>query len=455
MHVREWNFDGLVGPTHHFGGLGVGNVASLEHEGRTAYPRSAALQGLEKIAAVAAAGVPQAVLPPHPRPDLAFLRSLGFAGSAAEVLEAAAASAPRALSAAWSASSMWTANAATVSPAADTRDGRMHLTVANLSSSLHRSLEPPETERIFREMFADPSSFAVHVPLPAAFALRDEGAANHMRLADRSEQRGIEIFVHGAASAAITRDVPNRFFSRQSRLASQSIARRHQLSADDTFYLTQHPDSVGAGAFHNDVVATSCQHLLIHHQLAFIDADQTLERIERRFHEKTGIALQRIEIESSELTLADAIDSYLFNSQIVVEKDADDLAMLMICPVQVCQLPAARQVVDRLVAGENPIRRVAYVDLRESMSNGGGPACLRLRVPLTKRQAAQVPPAIAWSDTLDEQLRRWVNNHYRDSLALSDLADPELAGESREALRELAGLLKLSTLAEAAARMEA
>lgn len=450
MAAREWNFDGLVGPTHHFGGLGVGNIASLEHEGEIADPRGAALQGLDKIAQIAGVGVAQAVLPPHPRPDIAFLRSLGFAGSAAEAVAAAAANSPRVLTAAYSASSMWAANAATVSPAADCRDRRTHFTTANLCSSLHRSLEPAVTERVLREIFADPSLFTVHAALPPAFALRDEGAANHMRLADSSEQLAIEIFVHGAASASITRDVPNRFFSRQSRLACESIARRHQLSVDDAFYLTQHPEAVGAGAFHNDVVATSCRHLLIHHQQAFLDAAPTLERIEQRFREKTGVPLQRIEISSSQLPLSDAIASYLFNSQIVVERDGMDLRMLMICPVQVRHCPASQQVVQELLASDNPIRRVEYVDLRESMSNGGGPACLRLRVPLTDRQSTALPPSVVWSDALDQKLRRWVDNHYRTALAVSDLADPTLIDESREALRELAGILDLSSLAESA-----
>jgi len=62
----ELQLDGLVGPTHHFGGLSVGNLASMRHAGWQSRPRQAALQGLAKMRQVLALGVPQAVLPPSP-----------------------------------------------------------------------------------------------------------------------------------------------------------------------------------------------------------------------------------------------------------------------------------------------------------------------------------------------------------------------------------------------------
>jgi succinylarginine dihydrolase len=94
------------------------------------------------------------------------LRGLGFQGSDAEVIQSAAAQAPQLLSAFSSASSMWTANAATVSPSADSADGKLHFTVANLNNKLHRSQEAPTTAAILRATFADETCFSHHDALP-------------------------------------------------------------------------------------------------------------------------------------------------------------------------------------------------------------------------------------------------------------------------------------------------
>ncbi|MEM7457126.1 MAG: N-succinylarginine dihydrolase, partial [Planctomycetota bacterium] len=199
MSAREFNFDGLVGPTHNYSGLSYGNVASTLHGSSVSSPRAAALQGLEKMRTVAEMGIGQAVLPPVHRPRLEFLRQSGFQGTAAEIIAQAFREEPVLLAAAYSASSMWTANAATVSPSADCSDGRLHLSPANLSSTLHRSLEPPSTTTILRSIFNSKEHFVVHDPLLATTALADEGAANHTRLAPEHDGIGIETFVYGRA----------------------------------------------------------------------------------------------------------------------------------------------------------------------------------------------------------------------------------------------------------------
>src|SRR5450830_845069 len=156
MHsTREYNFDGLVGPSHNYAGLSFGNVASFSSVKSASNPKQAALQGLAKMRALAARGFAQGLLPPQSRPDFALLRQLGFTGSDAAVLARAFKEAPRILACAYSASPMWTANAATVSPSADTGDGRTHFTVANLNNKLHRSFEHVQTERVMRAVFRD------------------------------------------------------------------------------------------------------------------------------------------------------------------------------------------------------------------------------------------------------------------------------------------------------------
>ncbi len=126
MSAAEVNFDGLVGPTHNFGGLSAGNIKSLENAGRVSNPRAAALQGLAKMRLLMRLGVAQAVLPPHERPHIETLRRFGFCGSDAEVLQRAFKADPTLVVNAASASAMWAANAATASPGADTPDGRLH-----------------------------------------------------------------------------------------------------------------------------------------------------------------------------------------------------------------------------------------------------------------------------------------------------------------------------------------
>jgi len=140
MKQFEVNFDGLVGPTHNYAGLSFGNVASLNNANAKSSPKQAAKQGLAKAKALADMGMVQGVLAPQERPDIAALRRLGFTGSDARVLESAAKQSREIFLACCSASSMWTANAATVSPSADTADGRVHFTPANLTHKFHRPL---------------------------------------------------------------------------------------------------------------------------------------------------------------------------------------------------------------------------------------------------------------------------------------------------------------------------
>ncbi len=178
--MPEYNFDGIVGPTHNFAGLAQGNLAAQRHAGNLGNPRSAALEGLAKMRTLMGLGVPQAVLPPQPRPALPQLRSLGFMGSDADVL--AAADAAGLLASYSSASSMWAANAATVVPSTDAKDGRVQLLVANLAAQTHRAIEARTTTGILRGIFSDTRHFKVHDPLPCVPHFTDEGAANHTRL---------------------------------------------------------------------------------------------------------------------------------------------------------------------------------------------------------------------------------------------------------------------------------
>ncbi|PXY00294.1 N-succinylarginine dihydrolase [Halomonas sp. LBP4] len=443
MSVREVNFDGLVGPTHNYSGLALGNVASMTHEGLVANPREAALQGLAKMKALMEAGYAQGVLPPHQRPDLGALRSLGFTGSDAEVLARAAGEAPQILRAVCSASSMWTANAATVTPSVDAPDGRVHFTPANLQSSFHRFLEPATTARVLAAIFRDEARFAHHPVLPASPAFSDEGAANHTRLCGGHGEPGVHLYVYGREAFGWGLDksvAPRRFPARQTLEASQAVARQHGLGESQTVFAQQHPDAIDAGVFHNDVIAVGNGPVLLYHEMAFLDERATLDELRA----KLATPLIPVRVPAEAVSLEDAVASYLFNSQLLSNPDG---SMTLVVPGE-CQERESvwRTLQDHLLAGHNPIAEVVVKDVKQSMRNGGGPACLRLRVVLSEAERAALSGRVLLDEALHGELTAWVERHYRDRLAPEDLADPQLVVETRAALDELTRILKLGSV---------
>ena len=429
--MREYNFDGLVGPTHHYGGLSYGNLASERHRGEAGDPRSAALQGLEKARFLAQLGVGQALLPPALRPNLRALRRLGFSGAARDVLPRALRVAPELLALCSSSSSMWAANAATVAPSCDSADGRVHFTPANLSSMFHRSLEAETTTATLRAIFADPERFVVHDPLPAGLLFADEGAANHTRLV--TTQSVLHVF--GWGRAADESASPRTFPARQTREASVACARLHGLREDQLAFLQQAPAGIDAGAFHSDVLCVGNEQLLLVHELAFSGAASLAE-----LRARLGDELELVVATDAELPVADAVHAYPFNSQMVTLPDG---GMAVIAPEESRNTPAARTFLERVLGEKNALRALYYVDVNGSMKNGGGPACLRLRVPLTAEEVAAIPARVLLDDSLYDAVRAWILRHYRDRVAPSDLGDPDFFVQNQRALSELSTLLQV------------
>lgn len=448
MDSREVNFDGLVGLTHSYAGLASGNIASAKNALQTSNPRSAALEGLAKMKKLADLGIPQGVLPPHERPDLTELRLTGHRGSDAEVLEAAARETPSFLLACSSASAMWTANAATVSPSADTWDGRVHFTVANMMSHYHRKIEAPTTGRILRSIFADEGFFAVHDPLPSITMFADEGAANHTRLARDHSEPGVEFFVFGdytidaAAASGSPQQLPKRFRARQTYEASRAIARSHGLDPERIVYAQQHPDAIDAGVFHNDVISVGNQNVLLYHERAFVGSDEVIAELGKRM-DMLGAEFVPICVTEDQVSLEDAVNTYLFNSQLVTKPDGK---MLFVTPVECEEHDDVRTALEAVVAADNPIDEIAFINVRQSMRNGGGPACLRLRVVLNDAELARLSASVLLTDELYRSLVDWVGRHYRDALNPADLSDPKLLAEGRTALDELTRILGLGSI---------
>lgn len=414
--MREVNFDGLIGPSHNYAGLSFGNLASARNAGGVSSPRAAALQGLAKMRRVMDLGIPQGFLLPHARPDADWLRDLGFSGSDDEVCEAAWKSEPALLRNAMSASAMWTANAGTVSPAPDTADGRCHISVANLSTMLHRSLEAPQTLRQLQLAFADTRHFAVQGPVPAG--LGDEGAANFMRLATSHGEPGLEVLVYGEQGRA---DFP----ARQHKAASAAVVRRHGLAPERTLLVCQSDAAIAAGAFHNDVVAVANETVLFTHELAFEDRAGTYAAIRKGLPH-----VQIIEAPAVRISLDAAIRSYLFNSQLVTLPEG---GMALVLPGEVREVPEVWDWLEELVASNGPIRRLEVVEVRESMRNGGGPACLRLRVAVSDAAFAAIDPRFLLDPAKAERMAQVIETHWPERIAPEDLGDPALWRQCRAA----------------------
>ncbi|MDH1261816.1 N-succinylarginine dihydrolase [Pseudomonas sp. GD03944] len=442
MSAYEMNFDGLVGPTHNYGGLSYGNVASQSNSQAVSNPREAARQGLAKMKALMDMGFKQGVLAPQERPDVAALRSLGFSGSDAQVIEKAAKAAMPLLVASCSASSMWTANACTVSPSADTADGRVHFTAANLNCKFHRSIEHPTTSRVLEAMFANDRHFAHHAALPAVGQFGDEGAANHTRFCKGYGDAGVEFFVFGRSAFDSRLPQPERFPARQTLEASQAVARLHGLSDDGVVYAQQNPWVIDQGVFHNDVIAVGNGEVLFYHQDAFLDTDRVLAELAEKLARR-GAGFTAVCVPRSAVAVEDAVRSYLFNSQLLSRGDG---SMLLIVPEECRNNANVWAYLQQLTSSNGPIRDVQVFDLKQSMQNGGGPACLRLRVALKDSELAAVNPGVIMTPSLYDTLNAWVDKHYRDRLSENDLADPQLLIECRTALDELTQILELGAV---------
>jgi succinylarginine dihydrolase len=441
MRAFEVNFDGLVGPTHNYAGLSYGNVASLNNATSFSNPKEAVLQGLAKMKAMHDKGLSQGVFAPHARPDINVLRRLGFSGTDAQVINKAFKTDPVLLRACYSASSMWTANAATVSPSADTSDNKVHFTSANLNNKFHRSLEPETTTRLLQAMFNNDTYFAHHTHLPDQGFFGDEGAANHTRLCDSHGEQGLEIFVYGASAFNSQLPKPTKFPARQTLEASAAVCRLHHLKDESQILVQQNPNVIDQGVFHNDVIAVGNANVLLCHEQAFLNQSAAHNSIKNAYLGKKHLYI--VEVPTSKVSIQDAVSSYLFNSQLI---SLDDNNMLLVAPQECQRNSAVKAYIEEMILADNPINQVQFFDLKQSMQNGGGPACLRLRVALNEQELSAVNPEVMLTDSKYVQLCDWAQRHYRDKLNNDDFADPALLTESYQALDELTQLLNLGAV---------
>jgi succinylarginine dihydrolase len=426
--IHEVNLDGLVGPTHNYAGLSRGNLASIGNKGTTSSPRKAALQGLEKMKMLADLGVKQMIMPPQPRPALWALKNLGFNGSLQKIITDAGKHAPEKLAAAYSSSAMWTANAATITPGIDSKDKKTHITPANLMSNFHRSIETDHTYQIFKNIFSKSEGISVHEALIDDGTLMDEGAANHSRICRSHSENGLHLFVYSRNG-------------RQTYEASKAIAQRHLIPEEQLIFAEQNPYAIDVGVFHNDVISTGNENLFLYHELAFTNTNEVINDMKKKYQNIYDEDLHVVKIPESLLSIKESVSTYLFNCQIITKKENH---MLLLAPKECEESENAQRAINFILESKAPINEVKYIDLRESMKNGGGPACLRLRLPLNELEIDSIPRGLFLNDESYNKLRSCINKHYRESLNAKDLLDSNLINESKvatEAIYQILGML--------------
>lgn len=421
----EVQIDRIVGPTHYYGGLSYGNVASMMSRLQPSNPKQAALEGLEKMKLVHDLGCQQFILPPQNRPVISALKTLGFSGSEQQILEQAYKMAPELLMQCSSQSAMWTANAATVTPSSDTADKKVHITPANLITNLHRSLEADDTAAILKQLFPSSRHFVHHDALPCCQEYADEGAANHTRftVGDKS----LHLFVYGRDDTSGS----SLFPARQTLKACQAIQRRHGIDRDKVLFVQQNPKVIDKGVFHNDVIAVGHESLFFVHELAYTDTDKLLQALLDK------LPLNIVKVQTKELSVEQAVSSYLFNSQFLTLPDGQ---VAILCPTEVDESNAAKRIVEKRL----PVDKVFYLPLNQSMKNGGGPACLRLRVPLTKQELKTVLPSAQFSDALYSKLVALISKYYPEKYTPKMVLDSSFRKQCSQAVASIKNLLNLN-----------
>ena len=435
--MPEVNFDGLIGPTHNYSGLSEGNNASKENYSSPSNPKKAALQGIKKAETLISYGSQQGFFLPHERPFIPGLKKLGFNGTDEEILSLAFRHSKVLLNNFSSASSMWAANAATISPSPDTQDNKIHLTPANLNSMFHRSIETEFTYQQCKIIFPK-EYFEIHNPAVSISGYGDEGAANHLRISKSDNEKGFEIFVYGESGFKIDKTLVKR----QALEVSRSIAINHKLDMENTFFLQQNHQAIEEGSFHNDIVSLSNKNVFIAHEDAFQNRDD-LKKMLNILESKID-NFQYIEISNSEIPLKDIISSYLLNSQLITNVDNE---MQLILPEEVKEYDNCLSWLDKLKQISD-VKLFDYVDIKQSMMNGGGPACLRLKVILNDEELESLNQHFLMNNERLESIKLLIEKEYRDVLYPDDLKDPSLLDESRRVLDELTKIFGTGSIYE-------
>ena len=92
------------------------------------------------------------------------------------------------------------------------------------------------------------------------------------------------------------------------------------------------------------------------------------------------------------------------------------------------------------------VKTFNFVDIRQSMMNGGGPACLRLKVILNEEEQNNLNQKFLMNNKKLDSIKLLIEREYRDVLYPDDLKDPSLLDESRRVLDELTQIFGIGSI---------
>ena len=111
------------------------------------------------------------------------------------------------------------------------------------------------------------------------------------------------------------------FPARQTFEASSAVARLHKLDPEKTVFARQNPEAIDAGVFHNDVISVGNRNVLFFHSQAFCNSDSVIFELKEKFARCCDDVLVTIEVRPEQMSLTEAVEAYLFNSQLVSMPD--------------------------------------------------------------------------------------------------------------------------------------
>ena len=370
--LKQVFIDTIPGPTNHFGGHAVGNIASMNSKNNILNPQKAALEWLEKVKKVAMIGGNQFVLPPQRRPLTHKKKTL----TQSDI----------------SSSFIWMANAGLFIPRIDTQLENNQFIPANMKQSEHRNIEHPFHQYWLKKILKY-SKCNFHKILD----INDEGSANSIRLWHKKNQCGVNIFVYGKPNA--------RYPIRQSKSSCEKIINitkpRHYILLEQT------KEAIDAGVFHNDVIAFGFKNTIICHEKAFSNQKQELKKLKKIFTNSLNAPLNIVEIANNSLSLNAAVKTYLFNSQVIEINNKFEL----ICPIEVKENPNSYKITEKWVTN-GLFNKVHFVNIKSSLKNGGGPACLRLCLYLNDNEVKKIPTKFKLDKTKYKKISKIILEHY-------------------------------------------
>ena len=140
-----------------------------------------------------------------------------------------------------------------------------------------------------------------------------------------------------------------------------------------TVFAQQLPDVIDAGVFHNDVIAVGNRNTLFCHQRAFVDQTTVYDELRAKLGAQ-GAKFNAIEVPEDEVSVADAVSSYLFNSQLLTRPDG---RQVLVVPQECRENARVATYLDSLASRSTPIDDVLVFDLareHEERRRSGVPA---------------------------------------------------------------------------------